>query len=737
MSMENRRPQLNLAELHQLKWLLGGLLALISAWTVVYMDVEAWGLLTLITLAVPVMTAKPVLTTRIPRWAHRLAFPVLFAFFAIDMAAHVKEPLPPVIRLALMLVLYRVITPRQRRDDLQLILLGLFLVVVGGVLSVSIVFAAQIVVFTAFALLFLLIITLADGMEQGLPPPSQTGTPPVWMHVGWRRLAGRLRECVDWRVAVLGGLLFGGVVGLSVVLFMAIPRFDLGSSLFLDSMIARKAKTGFSENIQFGGVVNIQKDTGVALSVDVSDRSQVPAELYWRMLVLDEYSGGSFRMSALAKSSIDRVSEKTARVQGDMRLRANMPVWTFYMETGTSRFLPLLGGFNQLAFDGQQNAAFSRELSLMLLRQMPAKMLAYRVEGMQIGSSFRLPEESGLADEFMMEGVMKRASFNSLSLPPEEHAKLAAWVAELGAPPNNPAEFARRASRWLAGRHGYSLQSEIDAGESDPLVFWLGSNVPGHCELFAGAFALLARTAGYPTRVVLGFKGGSWNARSESITVRNSDAHAWCEIFDRAEGAWLRADPTPGSVPVGEATNAPLGEAALARILDDSWGARFESLRIFWYRRIVNFDQKSQVELVRDVKKLADERLRAFKKTLRRELEALKEWLASPWDAGRVTAWTAAVLVIVGSFFAWRLAGRGAWMRWRSGRGKGKMDPVRREAGRWLRKISDSGSGNADLADVRTELEKLRYGPQARWPEPMGVFRRAKRTLKRKLEHFK
>jgi len=732
MSMENRRPQLSLAELHQLKWLLGGLLALIAAWTVVYMDVEAWGLLLLITLAVPAMTAKPALTMRIPRWAHRLAFPILLAVFAIDMIGHVKEPLPPVIRLALMLLIYRVITPRQRRDDLQLILLGLFLVVVGGVVSVSIVFAAQIVVFTAFALLFLLAITLADGMEQGQPPPSTTGVPPVWMHVGWRRLAGRLRECVDWRVAVLGVVLFGGVVGLSAVLFMAIPRFDLGNSLFFDNLISRKAKTGFSENIQFGDVVDIQQDTSVALSVDVSDRSQVPAELYWRMLVLDEYSGGSFRMSALAKSSIDRVSEKAVQVQGDARSRANMPVWTFYLETGTSRFLPLLGGFNLLTFDGQQNAAFSHELSLVLLHQMPAKMLAYRVEGMQIGSSFKLPEQSGEAEDFLNDGAMRKASFIDLqSLKPEEHAQLAAWVAEIGAPPNNPAEFARRASGWLAGHHAYSLQSSIKPGDTDPLVFWTGSKVPGHCELFAGSFALLARTAGYPTRVVLGFKGGSWNARSESITVRNSDAHAWCEIYDRAEGVWLRVDPTPGSVPVGDVANAPRGEAALARIRDDSWGARFESLRVFWYRRIVNFDQKSQIELVRDAKKMADERLRAFKKILRRELDLLKDWLASPWDTGRVMAWVAAVLLAVGGALGWRLVGRGAWMRWRSGRAHGRrIDPVRREAGRWLRKVAEAGLSSADLARAKSELEQLRYGPQSRWPEPLAVFRRTRRALR-------
>jgi hypothetical protein len=550
------------------------------------------------------------------------------------------------------------------------------------------------------------------------------------MHVEWRRLAGRLRECVDWRVSVLGGLLFAGVVGLSAVLFMAIPRFELGNTLFLDRLITGHTKTGFSENIQFGDVVDIQQDTSVALSVDVSDRSQVPAELYWRMLVLDEYTKGSFRMSAPVKLGIDKVSGQNSRVQGAAPLLVKLPIWTFYLETGTSRFLPLLGGFNQIVFEGEKEVAFSRDTGLVMLRQTPSKMLAYRVEGMQTGSAFRLPEkveQSSGSDK----SELKPPSLTALELKPDETAKLAAWVAEIGAPPDSPTEFAHSASRWLAKRHGYSLQSELAPGlaEADPLVRWMSSQTPGHCELFAGAFTLLARTAGYPARIALGFKGGSWNARSESITIRNSDAHAWCEIFDPAASAWLRVDPTPGSVVVGDSANAPKGEAVLARIRDDSWAARFESLRVFWYRRIVNFDQQSQVRLVHNAKKLADERLRAFKKMVRAELEAFKEWIASPWDAGRVVAWGLAAAGVACGVVGWRLAGRGAWLRWRGGRTRSGADPVRREAGRWLRKISDSGCGISDLAGVRAELEKLRYGPSTKWPEPMSVFRRAKRTL--------
>ena len=731
MSMESKRPQLNLAELHQLKWLLGGVLAVLSAWTIFYMEVAAWTWLIMITVAVPVVLAKPELTTRVPRWAHRLAFPLLVGGFVVDLALHLKEPLIPVIRLTLMLIFYRVITPRQRRDDLQLILLGLFLVVVGGVMSVSILFAAQIVVFTACALGFLLVITLTDAMEQGLTVDDEAKRPgevPAWMRMKWGRLAERLRQCVDWRVAVFGGLLFGGVVVLSAVLFMAIPRFELGNSLFLDRMISRKAKTGFSENIQFGDVVDIQRDTSVALRVEVSDHATFPALPYWRMLVLDEYKAGGLRMSAVLRRSLDATTKNAGQIQGDKRLWAGAPIWTFYLEAGTSRFLPLLGEFNQLTFDGgSQDAGLEHGLRVVTLGKEPVKMLAYRVEGMAFGPALKTID----TDE---EAAKKRDNRKPtlLDLPgllADDQQKLGAWVAEIGAPPDSPSEFARRACAWLKQRHVYSLQSAIRSGTGDTLVRWIGSKEPGHCELFAGAFLLLARTAGYPTRVVLGFKGGSWNPHSENLTIRNSDAHAWCEIFDRTSDTWVRVDPTPGSVPMGEATNAVHGEAALTRIQDDGWSARFESLQMFWYRRIVSFDQQSQLKLADTTKKLVDGRMRSLKKMLRERLVSLKRWLKEPWDVRRISWWTVLVLLPAGLLVGWRVQGRSAWLRWRSRHSRSGIDPVRREAGRWLQKIQTEGAWSLELAVVRAELERLRYGARHVWPEPVAVFSRTKRAL--------
>ncbi|CAN5516679.1 hypothetical protein BH10PSE11_BH10PSE11_27630 [soil metagenome] len=71
----------------------------------------------------------------------------------------------------------------------------------------------------------------------------------------------------------------------------------------------------------------------------------------------------------------------------------------------------------------------------------------------------------------------------------------------------------------------------------------------GFCEHYATAAANLLRLAGVPTRVVAGFRGGEWNPWLRTITVRDSDAHAWVEAWDAPTHRWLRFDPTDAVAP--------------------------------------------------------------------------------------------------------------------------------------------------------------------------------------------
>ncbi len=715
-----RRAQLTQEELHQVKWMLGGVLTLLAVWTVFYMDVAAWSLMVATTLTTGAALVWPRLPARVPALAHTLAFPVIVALFAGDLWL-TSEVLPAMVRLGMLLLLYRGISYRQRRDDLQVIVLGLFLIVVAGVLTVSRLFAFHILIYTGCAQGVLLVITLTESLEGGQKPgPHKAGDLPTWAaHADWGRLFRRLREVSDWRVVTLGAVLCAGVLAVSALLFLAIPRFQLENSLFLDRYVSKKARSGFNDSIKFG---------------DVSDRSQVPVAPYWRMVVLDEYRDGTFRFSAglkreaLGKDRTDTALRREARPQMGAAI-----FWTFYLESGVSRYLPLLGEFERLQFREPQNFQLAAELNVVALRNEPVSMTAYRVEGLDTSGILRDPAFARRWQERDPAVAPKAVMQHRVGVGDSERTRLEQIVAEIamGGPGLAADEFTRRTEEWLRKNHAYSLSPRVPGGEGDPLVRWLVSHEAGHCELFAGSFVLLARTAGFPARVVTGFRGGTWNGFSNNFTIRNSDAHAWAEIFDESTGAWLRGDAL--GVAVADQTSEAQREAALVRRMDRSWSARFDSLRVFWYRRIVNFDQRSQVETLRAVKTATQNSGKRLREAVERIGADLKAWLSAPWDGVRVIKSLAAVVLTGGMTWWWIAVGRGLvrgrWL-WRGGR---RSDPVRLLAGRWLGAMAGyrSASGESrELREVVAELQRVRFGPRETWPEPEGVFRRARRVLR-------
>jgi hypothetical protein len=70
----------------------------------------------------------------------------------------------------------------------------------------------------------------------------------------------------------------------------------------------------------------------------------------------------------------------------------------------------------------------------------------------------------------------------------------------------------------------------------------------GFCEHYAGSFVFLMRAARIPARVVTGYQGGEYNDVGGYYIVRQSDAHAWAEVWLSGQG-WLRIDPTAAIAP--------------------------------------------------------------------------------------------------------------------------------------------------------------------------------------------
>ncbi len=723
-----KRPELTADELHHLKWILGGLLTLLSLGAVLYMEVQAWTLMSVTACVCGATMLWPALPGRVPGVVHLLAVPFIVAFFAADVWLK-TELLPAMVRLDILLLLYRNLGYRQRRDDLQVVVLGLFLVIVAGVLTVSLAFATQILVFTAGALALLLVITLTDGAAGGAArTPIPPGEQPSWVrHANLWRLCRRLRRVLDWRVAALGGALFAGVIVLSALLFLAIPRFQIENNMMLDRFISKKAKSGFTDTIRFGDVTEIQQDNSVALSVDVSDESLVPATPYWRMVVLDKYEGGTFRTSGGLRAQEYDWFQTDTNVPGAAPASGQTSAyWTFYLESGVSQHLPLLGRFHTLTFRDVQTFRAAPGLGLVSLRDDPVTMTAYRVEGFELGPA---RPDKAFAARWRSQARRREEAQVSLALSEADRAALNGAVAEFGGGAESAApEFVRRANAWLKQNHAYSLNPVIPAGAGDPLVRWLRSREGGHCELFAGSLVLLARAAGFPARVITGFRGGTWNGFSNNFTIRNADAHAWAEIFDEAAGAWQRADPlvVEAAGPGGEVR----GEAAVVSRLDRSWTARFDSLRVFWYRRIVSFDQSSQADTVLAVKEAAQNSGRRLREIAQDAVAAVKKWIGGPWDLRRITGALAALAVVAALGWAWREFGRAWWRRARAARGARHGDPVRGEAARWLARLAREEKRTPETAHSRAELQRLRFGARATWPEPEKAFRRARRALR-------
>ncbi len=709
-------PPLSPDELHRLRWVLGGLLALVSVWGVFVLDLGGAALAPVLSVAVLAAQVRPLWSGRLPAWLWRLLFPGLILFVAADLVLN-GEPLGAMLRLNLVLIAVRAVSPRRPREDLQLVVLCLFPVVVAGVLTAAFGFVALILGFTALALTYLLTITLSATSE------AEPAGAEAWARLPWGRLADRLRRAVDWRVVAGAAALYALVVVVASVLFLAIPRFQIENSLGFLQLNNRRSLSGFSDVVKFGEVTDIAQDRSTALRAELDDPRKVPALPYWRMVALDEYKDGSFAASrGLLRH--DHVLGERRELAGELPTGGGGPVWTFYFEAGVSRYLPLTGGFTRLRLRESRALRVNDRAGTVALRDEAQSMFAYRVEGLDL--------EGDRADPLL------RAELQAAARPPGEFpstllavpggagnaAALEAMLAEItGGAPLPAAEFADRASAWLAKRHDYSMRSSIPPGEEDVVVRWLQSAAPGHCELFAGAFTLLARRAGFPTRVVTGFRGGAWNEFERYYMVRNSDAHAWCEVLDEG-GRWRRVDPTPGRVGGNDGGPARPGYPTE---VDRSWTARFDALRMLWYRRIVNFDRGSQEELVDTLRAASRRSGAALIARLDRWGRAVRDWVLRPWSPGRAAKWSAAVaLVLSVGWLAWRWRALW-WWRWKR---RWSGDPVRREAGRWLRRLEPLPRSDRVLA-ATAELQRLRYGPEAGRPSPLAVFRRARQARRR------
>jgi protein-glutamine gamma-glutamyltransferase len=111
----------------------------------------------------------------------------------------------------------------------------------------------------------------------------------------------------------------------------------------------------------------------------------------------------------------------------------------------------------------------------------------------------------------------------------------------------SPYEAAAFLETWFrdAGGFVYDEQPPAPIGGTPALVDFVNDTKRGYCQHYAGAMALMLRLLGIPARVAVGFTSGEYSADDKEWVVKDTNAHAWVEVWFPGYG-WMPFDPTPG-----------------------------------------------------------------------------------------------------------------------------------------------------------------------------------------------
>ena len=182
-------------------------------------------------------------------------------------------------------------------------------------------------------------------------------------------------------------------------------------------------------------------------------------------------------------------------------------------------------------------------------------------------------------------------------------------VASSGVKPGDRMGTARalEAHFLKSGNYEYTLDIPTRTDKSlDPVEDFLINSKEGHCEYFASALALMLRTQGIPSRVVVGYYGGEYNTVGDFYVIRQLHTHAWVEAFlepgqwstneyseaeTTAYGGWLQLDPTPSG-------DEDIFAAGNRSVWLDRIGQIFDYGQIFWDDYVVGLTYETQQQRI-------------------------------------------------------------------------------------------------------------------------------------------
>lgn len=367
------------------------------------------------------------------------------------------------------------------------------------------------------------------------------------------------------------------------VLFVLFPR--ISGPLWGLPQDLRRSLSGLSDEMSPGSISEVSLSAALAFRVEFAGPVPEKGDLYWRGPVMTDYDGRTWRaqrgQSARDASQVPKVLPRSTELDYTITLEPHQQRWLLALDLPT-RLPPE-------AYLGPSLTVLTRAQVRDRVRLKFASATRYQTSE---------PEHPA---------NLQRA----LALPPQGNPQARALAREW-------ADAARRDGRAVAQTvaaralimfreqgFAYTLRPPL-LGEN-PIDEFLFDARRGFCEHYSAAFVFLMRAAGVPARVVGGYQGGELNPLDGVLTVRQSDAHAWAEIWISGQG-WVRHDPTayiaPNRVEQGLQAALPEGENIPPLLRADlGWlrelRFRWDLINNAWNIWVIGYDSERQRELLR------------------------------------------------------------------------------------------------------------------------------------------
>ncbi len=143
-----------------------------------------------------------------------------------------------------------------------------------------------------------------------------------------------------------------------------------------------------------------------------------------------------------------------------------------------------------------------------------------------------------------------------LQLPDSVPSRVLSLSLDLTATEPTPYDRAMAIETYLRETFTYTLDVPTPGPQDDIADYFLFELQEGYCDYYATAMVVLARAAGLPTRLVIGYASGNYDPMAARYVVTEADAHAWVEIYFPGYG-WIEFEPTAGRRAIVRSTAFP------------------------------------------------------------------------------------------------------------------------------------------------------------------------------------